>query len=102
VQAAPMAVVSADCEGRITSWNPAAEKIFGWTEKEALGTCGLTWTPDTATDRSLFRTIWHRTPARDRSPRVIPGSIASWECPSLKGPQWSVYWRWQPSATLYR
>lgn len=46
VQAAPMAVVSADCNGKVTSWNPAAEKIFGWTEKEMLGTCGVTWTPD--------------------------------------------------------
>jgi PAS domain S-box-containing protein len=46
VQAAPMAVVSADCDGKVTSWNPAAEKIFGWREKEMLGTCGVTWTQD--------------------------------------------------------
>ena len=44
VQAAPMAVVSTDCEGRITSWNPAAERIFGWTEKEMVGTFAATWT----------------------------------------------------------
>lgn len=42
VQAAPMAVVGTDREGRVTSWNPAAEKIFGWKEKEILGTLGLT------------------------------------------------------------
>jgi PAS domain S-box-containing protein len=46
VQAAPMAVVSVDCDGKVTSWNPAAEKIFGWTEKEMLGTFGVTWAPN--------------------------------------------------------
>jgi two-component system CheB/CheR fusion protein len=24
-------------DGRILAWNPAAEKMFGWSEKEALG-----------------------------------------------------------------
>jgi PAS domain S-box-containing protein len=31
------AVVSFDSRERITSWNPAAEKMFGWTAQEALG-----------------------------------------------------------------
>ena len=30
------AIVVADVEGRIVLWNPAAERIFGWTEEEAL------------------------------------------------------------------
>ena len=42
VQAAPMAVVGTDCEGRVTSWNPSAEKIFGWTQEEIRGTRALT------------------------------------------------------------
>jgi len=42
IKAAPMAVVGTDCEGRITSWNPSAERIFGWTEREILGTLGET------------------------------------------------------------
>jgi PAS domain S-box-containing protein len=42
VKAAPMAVVGADCEGRVTSWNPAAERIFGWTQAEIVGTRALT------------------------------------------------------------
>ncbi len=42
VRAAPMAVVGTDLEGRVTSWNPSAEKIFGWSQEEILGTLMLT------------------------------------------------------------
>jgi PAS domain S-box-containing protein len=36
------AVVLADAEGRIVYWNPAAERLFGYTEEEALaGTLDL-------------------------------------------------------------
>ena len=31
------AVVSMDECGRVTAWNATAERIFGWTESEALG-----------------------------------------------------------------
>jgi PAS domain S-box-containing protein len=31
------AVVVSDREGRVVVWNPAAERIFGWTEAEAMG-----------------------------------------------------------------
>ncbi|HEY6004154.1 MAG TPA: ATP-binding protein [Anaeromyxobacter sp.] len=31
------AVISTDAAVRITSWNPAAQRIYGWTEAEALG-----------------------------------------------------------------
>jgi PAS domain S-box-containing protein len=37
VEAAGDAVVAADAEGRITLWNPAAERIFGFSRGEALG-----------------------------------------------------------------
>ncbi len=38
VQAAPMAVIAADEAGKVTSWNPSAERIFGWKQHEVLGT----------------------------------------------------------------
>ncbi len=38
VQAAPMAVIAADVQGYVTSWNKSAERIFGWTQSEILGT----------------------------------------------------------------
>jgi PAS domain S-box-containing protein len=40
VQNSPVAIVSADMDGNVSSWNPAAERLFGFTQAEALG-CNL-------------------------------------------------------------
>jgi PAS domain S-box-containing protein len=37
IDAAPLAIMTWDREGRVLSWNPACERIFGWTEAEAIG-----------------------------------------------------------------
>jgi len=37
IEAAPMAIMAVDSEGNLTNWNPAAERIFGWTRDEVLG-----------------------------------------------------------------
>src|SRR5262249_55320955 len=37
VQAAPVAIHIVDLQGRVRLWNPAAERIFGWTAAEVLG-----------------------------------------------------------------
>lgn len=37
VQESPLPIVSLDAEARVTSWNQAATKLFGWTEEEVLG-----------------------------------------------------------------
>jgi PAS domain S-box-containing protein len=37
VQAAGDAIIAADTDGKILLWNPAAERIFGFTAKDALG-----------------------------------------------------------------
>lgn len=37
IDASPFAIVSLDREARVRTWNRAAQRIFGWTEKEILG-----------------------------------------------------------------
>ncbi|MDF3823129.1 PAS domain S-box protein, partial [Leptospira sp. 96542] len=37
VRSAPLAIYTRDTQGRVTAWNPAAEKLFGWTETQVLG-----------------------------------------------------------------
>jgi len=37
VRSTPLAIWATDNEGKVTFWNPAAERIFGWTENEAVG-----------------------------------------------------------------
>jgi adenylate cyclase len=37
LRSAADAIVCADAEGRITMWNPAAERLLGWTAAEAIG-----------------------------------------------------------------
>ncbi len=37
IAASPLAIITLDPEGRVRSWNDAAERIFGWTREEAVG-----------------------------------------------------------------
>src|SRR6478672_7627355 len=37
VHESPLPIVSLDLEARVTSWNQAATRLFGWTEEEVLG-----------------------------------------------------------------
>lgn len=37
VQASPLAINVIDRDGNVTRWNPACERLFGWSEEEVLG-----------------------------------------------------------------
>ncbi|MDE1890676.1 MAG: PAS domain S-box protein, partial [Planctomycetota bacterium] len=36
IQASPLAITALDSDGRVTMWNSAAERIFGWNKQEVL------------------------------------------------------------------
>jgi PAS domain S-box-containing protein len=46
VEAADDAIISTTLDGVITSWNPAAERLFGWTAAEAIGQPATLIVPD--------------------------------------------------------
>ncbi|HUW50690.1 MAG TPA: EAL domain-containing protein [Sulfuricella sp.] len=37
INASPLAIIAADMRGRVTLWNPAAARTFGWSEVDMLG-----------------------------------------------------------------
>jgi PAS domain S-box-containing protein len=37
INASPISILSLNQDLKLTTWNPACEKVFGWTAKEALG-----------------------------------------------------------------
>ncbi len=37
VQASPVAILTLDLQMRVTMWNPACERIFGWTAEDVIG-----------------------------------------------------------------
>jgi PAS domain S-box-containing protein len=45
IDASPVALVEFGADTRIRLWNPAAERIFGWTSEEMLGRGGLPMAP---------------------------------------------------------
>src|SRR5512134_1012283 len=91
IEASPLAIVTFDPEGVVTMWNPAAERIFGWSENEVLGT-RLPFVP--AEKQEEFRTLLrralrgeaftepelHRRRA-DGSPIVVSVSTTPLRCP---------------------
>ncbi|HAZ48580.1 MAG TPA: hypothetical protein DDW76_16405 [Cyanobacteria bacterium UBA11369] len=37
IQTSPLGIITLDTNANVTTWNPAAEKLFGWKEAEVLG-----------------------------------------------------------------
>jgi PAS domain S-box-containing protein len=45
IDSSPLALVEFGLDTRVRLWNPAAERIFGWSREEMLGQAGLPMTP---------------------------------------------------------
>lgn len=50
LDASPAAIIAVDEAGNVLHWNPAAERIFGWTADEVVGRQLPTLTPETEAD----------------------------------------------------
>lgn len=37
IQTSPLGIITLDTNAKVTTWNPAAERLFGWQEAEVLG-----------------------------------------------------------------
>ncbi len=59
IDSSPVALVEFGLDTRIRLWNPAAERIFGWTRDEMLGRGGLPMAPpdDRADSEDLFERV---------------------------------------------
>ena len=60
IDASPLAIIVEDQHGIITSWNQAAERIFGWTEPEVIGRQSPALTADEIAERMRFRAMIQR------------------------------------------
>jgi PAS domain S-box-containing protein len=86
IDSSPLALVEFGLDTRIRLWNPAAERIFGWTGEEILGREGLPMAPDhlRAESEDLFVRVMagetivaHETVRQRKDGRLVPVSIAA-------------------------
>ena len=111
IYASPLAIMTIDMAGAVRGWNPAAERLFGWAEREVLGRVN----PIVPSDRmDEFRAIRRRVRAgealvaeqvrrekRDGTPLDIALSVAP-----LYGDDGGVWgllaiWKTSPSASAW-
>jgi PAS domain S-box-containing protein len=86
IDSSPLALVEFALDTRIRLWNPAAERIFGWTREEMLGRAGLPMAPShlRAEAEELFRRVAAgesvndlETVRRHKDGTLVPVSIAA-------------------------
>ena len=88
VQSSPDAIFSTDMEGNLTSWNRAAEELYGWSEAEAVGSSAYMLSPPEQMEMSermaefvrrggsqeAFRTVAYR---KDGSTMAVEPSVSA-------------------------
>jgi PAS domain S-box-containing protein len=86
IDSSPVALVEFGLDTRIRLWNPAAERIFGWTAQEMLGRGGLPMAPPhkRAESEDLFARVLagesindYETERLRKDGRLVPVSIAA-------------------------
>ena len=105
IDSSPLALVEFGLDTRIRLWNPAAERIFGWTREEMLGRGGLPMAPPSK--RAEAEELFARVPAGEsvndyetvrqrKDGTLVAVSIAA--APSETGPAGSSA-TWSPTPT---
>jgi PAS domain S-box-containing protein len=86
INSAPVAIVEFEPDTRIRLWNPAAERIFGWTREEMIGRRGLPLAPPSmrADSEELFARVLagetvsdYETVRQHKDGRLVHVSIAA-------------------------
>ena len=86
IDSSPVALVEFDQDTRIRLWNPAAERIFGWTREEILGRTGFPMAHAAKREESvdLFARVLagesindHESLRQRKDGRLVPVSIAA-------------------------
>ena len=86
IDASPVALVEFGLDTHIRLWNPAAERIFGWSQEEMLGRAGLPMAPPSkrAESEELFARVragesvsGHETVRLRKDGTLVDVSIAS-------------------------
>jgi PAS domain S-box-containing protein len=86
IDSSPLALVEFGLDTRIRLWNPAAERIFGWTREEMLGRGGLPMAPPArrAESEDLFARVRagesindHETVRQRKDGALVAVSIAA-------------------------
>lgn len=88
-QVIPLACIVWTADFHIKAWNPAAERIFGWSSQEVLGRNGLELLTDGA-GRSAIATLWSRLLAGETLDRH--------ECDNLRKDGANIVCAWHFSA----
>ena len=67
IDSSPLALVEFGLDTRVRLWNPAAERIFGWSRSEMLGRGGLPMAPPSrrAESEALFERVKAGEPVND-------------------------------------
>jgi diguanylate cyclase (GGDEF)-like protein/PAS domain S-box-containing protein len=80
-QASPDAITSTNVEGKLVSWNPGAQRLFGYTAKEAIGRLAGWMLPEAK-----------REELRGFRERVLKGeTISGWETERLREDGQRIY-----------
>lgn len=110
-ESSDLAIINTDPEGTVLGWNPAAERLFGYTAEEVLGcSVGFLMLPESGEE---WRKVWMRVrdgnlvrgydtrhrardgaslsifvnvcPVRDEQGKVVGVTEVAWSCPTPLG-----------------